>query len=141
MTELFNKLGIGNADEILVLNEPEGFCEELDKLENIIIRESVIRTSEIDFALIFVTKKSQVENRIDTVYPKLVGDAVIWFAYPSNSSDSEITTDYDWEILGDYNLKQVETLKINKDWTGVHFRKTEYLSGTTDSKINNAVLH
>ena len=140
MTQLFKKLGIGDVDEILILNEPEGFCEELDKLEGITIRESVIRTSEIDFALIFVTEKSQVANRIDTVYPKLVGDAVIWFAYPSDATKTEINNEYDWEILGDYNLKQMETMPINKDWIGIHFRKTEYLSNASNSSSNNAVL-
>ncbi|WP_010181143.1 hypothetical protein [Aquimarina agarilytica] len=127
MTELFNKLGIGKVDEILILNEPEGFCQELDKLHGIIIRESVIRTSEIDFALIFVTQVSQIQNRIETVYPKLVGDAVIWFAYPSDASKTEITETTGWGVLGDYNLKKIETTPINEDWNGVHFRKIEFI--------------
>ncbi len=127
MTELFNKLGIGDVDEILILNEPEGFCQELDKLQGITIRESVIRTSEIDFALIFVTEISQVQNRIETVYPKLVGDAVIWFAFPSDTSKTEISETNGWGVLGDYNLKQIETTSITKDWNGVHFRKIEFI--------------
>ncbi len=127
MTELFNKLGIGDVDEILILNEPEGFCQELDKLQGITIRESVIRTSEIDFALIFVTEISQIQNRIETVYPKLVGDAVIWFAFPSDTSKTEISETNGWGVLGDYNLKQIETTSITKDWNGVHFRKIEFI--------------
>ncbi len=128
MTALFNKLGVGTIDEILVLNEPEGFCKELDKLEDTIkIRESVIRTSEIDFALIFITKPSQIQNRIETVYPKLIGDAVIWFAFPSDNNKTEITLNNGWGVLGDYNLKQIETTNINNEWTGVRFRKVEFL--------------
>ncbi len=127
MTELFNKLGIGDVDEILILNEPEGFCQELDKLQGITVRESVIRTSEIDFALIFVTEISQIQNRIETVYPKLVGDAVVWFAFPSDTSKTEINKTNGWGVLGDYNLKQIETTPINKDWHGVHFRKIEFI--------------
>ena len=128
MTALFNKLGVGTIDEILVLNEPEGFCKELDKLEDTIkIRESVIRTSEIDFALIFITKPSQIQNRIETVYPKLIGDAVIWFAFPSDNNKTEITLNNGWGVLGDYKLKQIETTNINNEWTGVRFRKVEFL--------------
>ncbi|WP_010522063.1 hypothetical protein [Aquimarina agarivorans] len=127
MTELFNKLGIGEVDEILILNEPEGFCKELDKLHGIIIRESVIRTSEIDFALIFVTEISQIQNRIETVYPKLVGDAVVWFAFPSDTDKTTLSETNGWGVLGDYNLKQIETAPINDDWLGVHFRKIEFI--------------
>lgn len=127
MSTLFKKLGAENLDEIVVLNEPEGFCSELNKLQNVVIRESVIRTSEIDFALIFVTDPKQIANRIDTVYPKLVGDAVLWFAYPKDASKRSIDITKDWKILGDYNLKEIETLEINSDWIGIHFKKTEYI--------------
>lgn len=127
MSKLFQRLGIGGADEILVLNEPEGFCKELDELDGILVRESVIRTSEIDFALIFVTDPEQIAKRIDTVYPKLVGDAVVWYAFPSDASKTQITAEYPWEILGDYNLELIDMMPINKDWTGMHFRKNEYI--------------
>jgi len=127
MSKLFQRLGIGGADEILILNEPEGFCTELDQLNGVLVRQSVIRTSEVDFALIFVTDPKQIENRIDTVYPKLIGDAVIWFAFPSDTSKTKITNEYPWKILGDYNLKLIDTLQINKDWVGMHFRKTAFL--------------
>jgi len=127
MSVLFKKLGMGNLDEIIILNEPEGFCKELDKLKDVNIRESVIRTSEIDFALIFVTDPKQIENRIETVYPKLVGDAVLWFAYPSDASKRSIDITKDWKVLGDYNLTEIETLEINSDWIGIHFKRTEFL--------------
>ncbi len=127
MSKLFQRLGIGGADEILVLNEPEGFCTELDQLKGVLVRESVIRTSEIDFALMFVTDPEQIGKRIDTVYPKLVGDAVIWYAYPSDPSKTKITEEYPWKILGDYNLKLIDTMPIGDDWIGMHFRKTEFL--------------
>lgn len=128
MSALFDKLGAGHLDEIVILNEPEGFCTELDQLKGVNIRESVIRTSEIDFALIFVTDPKQIANRIDTVYPKLIGDAILWFAYPTDASKRTIDITKDWKILGDYNLVEVKTLEINKDWIGIHFRKTEYLN-------------
>jgi len=115
MSVLFKKLGIGKLDEIVILNEPEGFCTELDQLKGINIRESVIRTSEIDFALIFVTDPKQIENRIETVYPKLLGDAVLWFAYPSDASKRSIDITKDWKVLGDYNLTEIETLEINAE--------------------------
>ena len=129
MTELFKKLDANNVDEIVILNEPEGFCEELDKLgDEVLIRESVIRTSEIDFALIFVTEKKQIQNRIETVYPKLVGDAVLWFAIPTDKSKTSLSITDGWGVLGDYNLKIVDNKNVNDDWMGIRFRKIEYLN-------------
>jgi len=138
MTALFKKLQLPpSLDEILILNEPEGFCKELDCLKDVIVKESLIQVSEVDFALIFVKEKKQVENRIETVFPKLVGDAILWFAYPKKSSKkytSEITRDIGWGVLGDYNLKPVRQVSIDEDWTALRFRKIRFIREINRSK-------
>ena len=138
MTPLFKKLQLSpSLDEILILNEPEGFCEELDCLKDVIVKESLIQVSEVDFAVVFVTKKSQIENRIETVYPKLVGDAILWFAYPKKSSKkytTEITHDHGWGVLGDYNLEPVRQVSINEDWTAIRFRKVSFIKNISRRK-------
>ncbi len=131
MNTLFNTLQLpATLDEILILNEPEGFCSVLDTLERVTIKESLIQVSEVDFALIFVTEKKQIENRIETVYPKLIGDAVLWFAFPKQSSEkypTKITKEYGWGVLGDYNLKPITQIDINDDWTAIRFRKIKFM--------------
>lgn len=138
MTPLFKKLQLpAILDEILVLNEPEGFCKELDCLENITIKESLIQVSEVDFALVFVKEKKQIENRIETVYPKLVGDALLWFAYPKKTSkkyNTELTRDIGWGVLGDYNLEPVRQVAIDEDWSALRFRKVRFIKNMTRSK-------
>ena len=138
MTPLFKKLRLPpSLDEILILNEPEGFCKELDCLKDVLIKESLIQVSEVDFALVFVTERKQIENRIETVYPKLVGDAILWFAYPKKSSKkytTEITRDFGWGVLGDYNLEPVTQISIDEDWTALRFRKVSFIKKMTRSK-------
>ncbi|WP_299210827.1 hypothetical protein [uncultured Aquimarina sp.] len=138
MTALFKKLQLPpSLDEILILNEPEGFCKELDCLKDVIVKESLIQVSEVDFALVFVTEKKQIENRIETVYPKLVGDGILWFAYPKKSSKrytTEITRDHGWGVLGDYNLEPVRQVAIDEDWTALRFRKVSFIKNMTRSK-------
>ncbi|MEW7280782.1 hypothetical protein ABW636_19505 [Aquimarina sp. 2201CG1-2-11] len=138
MTPLFKKLQLPpSLDEILILNEPEGFCKELDCLKDVQIKESLIQVSEVDFALVFVTEKKQIENRIETVYPKLVGDAVLWFAFPKKSSKkytTVITRDHGWGVLGDYNLEPVTQVSIDEDWTALRFRKVSFIRKMTRSK-------
>ena len=138
MTPLFKKLQLPpDLDEVLILNEPEGFCKELDCLKDVVVKESLIQVSEVDFAIIFVTEKIQVENRIETVYPKLVGDAILWFAYPKKSSkkySSEINRDHGWGVLGDYNLEPVRQVAIDEDWSALRFRKVGFIKKMTRSK-------
>lgn len=138
MTPLFKKLQLPqHLDEILILNEPEGFCKELDCLKDVTIKESLIQVSEVDFAIIFVTEKKQIENRIETVYPKLVGDAILWFAYPKKTSknySSEITRDHGWGVLGDYNLEGVRQVSIDEDWSALRFRKINFIKKMTRRK-------
>ncbi|TYP72955.1 hypothetical protein [Aquimarina intermedia] len=130
MTTLFKKLKLPSSlDEILILNEPEGFASELDKLQNISIKESLVQVSEVDFAIVFVTDIKEIENRIETLYPKLIGDAILWFAHPNQNSKrfiSNISSSYGWGILDDYDLIAVKKLAINKDWEGIRFRKATY---------------
>lgn len=138
MTPLFKKLQLPpTLDEILILNEPEGFCEELNCLKDVVVKESLIQVSEVDFAIVFVTKKIQIENRIETVYPKLVGDAILWFAYPKKTSKmytSEINRDYGWGVLGDYNLEPVRQVSIDKNWSAIRFRKVSFIPSMSRKK-------
>ncbi|MBQ4805710.1 hypothetical protein J8L88_22800 [Aquimarina sp. MMG015] len=138
MTPLFKKLQLPpSLDEILILNEPEGFCKELDCLKDVIVKESLIQVSEVDFALVFVKEQKQIENRIETIFPKLVGDAILWFAYPKKSSKkykSEITRDHGWGVLGDYNLEPVRQVAIDEDWSALRFRKVSFIKHMKRSK-------
>lgn len=138
MTTLFKKLQLPSSlDEILILNEPEGFCNELDCLKGVIIKESLIQVSEVDFALVFVTEKKQIENRIETINTKLVGDAILWFAYPKKTSKkykTEITRDHGWGVLGDYNLEPVRQVEIDDDWTALRFRRVRFIKNTSINK-------
>ncbi|RZS93117.1 hypothetical protein [Aquimarina brevivitae] len=140
MTPLFKKLQLPkDLDEILILNEPEDFCQELDCLKDVKIKESLIQISEIDFALIFVTDKAQIENRIEIVYPRLMEDAILWFAYPKKSSlryKSNLTANYGWDILGDFNLQPLHKISLTKDWFALRFVNTTLYPQMND-KLNS----
>ncbi|WP_459211828.1 hypothetical protein [Aquimarina rhabdastrellae] len=132
ITPLFKKLRLSpNLDEILILNEPSGFDRELNKLSNIRIIESLVKVSEVDFALVFVTKKDQIEKRIETLYPRLIGDATLWFAYPKKNSKiytTKLTRKNGWGVLGDYLIKPVQKISIDHNWNALRFRKLSFIS-------------
>ncbi|WP_378185248.1 hypothetical protein ACE939_09575 [Aquimarina sp. W85] len=130
MTPLCNKLKLSyNLDEILILNEPEGFSIALEKLPNLTIKESLVQVSRVDFAIVFINDDTKIENQIETLYPKLIGDAILWFAYPNETPlrfKLDTSTFYNWQILEDYNLIPVKKIVMNSDWLAIRFRKIDY---------------
>ncbi|MCX2680494.1 hypothetical protein OOZ15_11125 [Galbibacter sp. EGI 63066] len=130
MKPLFEKLKLEKQKEILILNEPDGFSEELAKLVDIDIIESLIQVNKIEFALVFVSTIKEFERQSATLLPKLKDDVVLWIAHPRQKSKTlktDITDDYPWMPLIKNRYDQVGKLKINSDWEALRFRKVEYI--------------
>lgn len=85
---------------------------------------------EIAFIVSFVKTKTEVEKIISTIDKKLAADAVVWFAYPKGTSKkykAEINRDNGWEALGKNGFDAVRSVAIDADWTGLRFRKNEFI--------------
>ncbi|RAV27506.1 hypothetical protein [Sinomicrobium soli] len=129
MENLFKKLKLEDQKEILILNEPEGFSQQLAELTGIDIYESLVQVNKVEFALVFVTTIRDFEQQMLTLGPKLKDDVVLWVAHPRTISahfDTDITDAYDWGPLTRNAYDAVNTLTINEDWEAIRFRKTEY---------------
>jgi len=131
MTPTFKKLNYKDKHEILVLNSPLSFEDELISMtDSAIIVKSESEISEIEFVLIFVTKKHEIDEIISRIYPKLKGDAVLWFCYPKGTSKKykcDFNRDTGWSALKDYKLESVRQVAIDEDWSALRFRKHEYI--------------
>ncbi|HRK28731.1 MAG TPA: hypothetical protein PK239_15765 [Chitinophagales bacterium] len=135
MTPLFKKLNFKDPQEILVVNAPTFFETELADIgEYAKIQKDIKKVKTIDFAIIFVLTQEQIDNAIDLIFPKLNGDAVLWFCYPKGTSKKykcDFNRDTGWETLGNYNLEGVRQVAIDEDWSALRFRKTEYIKTLT----------
>ena len=131
MTPLFKKLNYKNQASILSLNSPDSFISELNKMSeftSVITDESKI--PDIDFAIVFVTKQDEIDHYAEKIYPKLKGDAVLWYCYPKGTSKKfkcDFNRDNGWSGLAEYNLESVRQVAIDEDWSALRFRKTEYI--------------
>ncbi|MCQ0110180.1 hypothetical protein [Zhouia amylolytica] len=129
MKTLFQKLKLENQQEILVINEPDGFNEQLAELTGIDVIESLVQINQVEFALVFVKTIEEFERQTQTLLPKLKDDIVLWVAHPrkvSKTLKTDITNDYAWSPLIKNCYTQVGYLKINDDWEALRFRKLEY---------------
>ena len=135
MTTLFKKLNFKDQEQILVVNAPTSFDKELNYIgEFTEVMKNVKKIETIDFAIIFVLTQEQIDNTIELIFPKLNGDAVLWFCYPKGTSKKYkcgFNRDTGWETLGNYNLEGVRQVAIDEDWSALRFRKTEYIKTLT----------
>lgn len=126
MKTLFEKLKLSDQKEILILNEPEGFDKELLTLHNIEIYESLVQVTKVNFALVFVTSIQEVEDQMQTLLLKLKDDALLWIAFPTHTSATDITDGYDWKPLTGNCFEPTKSMVINENWKVIRFRKLEY---------------
>lgn len=131
MTPLFKKLKTKNQLNILSVNSPLSFESELDGMSSIAkIYKDESQLKEIDFAIIFVTSRSEINDFTGRIIPKLKGDAVLWFCYPKGTSKKyscDFNRDTGWDEPGKHNLEGVRQVAIDEDWSALRFRKTEYI--------------
>jgi hypothetical protein len=134
MTTIFDKLNLKTQPEILVINSPESFEPELAALDNVAIRRNAQDVKEIAFSLAFVTKQKEVDAIAKVVARKAAGDAIVWFAYPKQTSKKykcEFNRDTGWAALGAAGFEGVRAVAIDEDWSALRFRRVEFIKAMT----------
>ncbi len=135
MTPLFKKLNFKNHAGILAINPPESFESELAAMaEFATVYDNESHVSAIDFVIVFVTQQNEIDESIRKIYPKLEGDAVLWYCYPKGTSKKykcDFNRDCGWDKVGEFNLEGVRQVAIDKDWSALRFRKTKYIKNLT----------
>ena len=130
MATLFEKLQLKDHQEILVLHAPESFDKELSRLPVKTIHRHIQSVPEIRFSLAFVTRQSEVDALVPAIIARAQGDAAVWFAYPKGTSKKykcDFNRDTGWAALKDAGFDTVRSIAIDEDWTGLRFRRVEYI--------------
>jgi hypothetical protein len=64
------------------------------------------------------------------VAARATGDATVWFAYPKGTSKKfkcDFNRDTGWDALNAAGFDTVRAVAIDEDWTGLRFRRKEYI--------------
>lgn len=138
MDSVLKKMNLKDHKVIYVINSPDSFKENLQDLHSEIkVRKELDNTEEIEFIIIFVVKKDQIDRIFLEVKDKLKGDALVWFCYPKGSSKKykcDFNRDTGWETLGQAGLEPVRMVSVDNDWSALRFRKVEYIKKMTRRK-------
>lgn len=130
MSAVFKKLNLKNQIEIAIVNAPATFEPEIATLRGVAVRRSLAGGAELAFSLAFVTKQPEVDALAQLAAARTAGDAVVWFAYPKQSSKkykSEIDRDHGWAALGAAGFEPVRMVAIDEDWSAVRFRRVDFI--------------
>lgn len=133
-SDVFRKLNLKDQKEIAVVNAPASFEGELKQLIGVKVRREIPANGSVAFVLSFVTKQRQVDTLARAVGTLTEGDAVVWFAYPKQSSKrytSEINRDDGWKALGKAGFEPVRSVAIDEDWSASRFRRVEFIKTMT----------
>lgn len=134
MSPVFAKLNLKEQTEIVVLNAPDSFEPELAGLTGVTIRRDPAKVTAVAFALAFVMTEAEVTAAAAAVLPRAQGDAVVWFAYPKQSSKRyrcEFNRDSGWAPLGAAGFEGVRQVAIDEDWSALRFRRVEFVNVMT----------
>ncbi|CAG4989968.1 hypothetical protein DYBT9275_00418 [Dyadobacter sp. CECT 9275] len=140
MDTVFKKLNLKDQKEVVVLNSPASFEENIACIrpEATIIRSAEGITS-IGFILVFVTRQTEIDTIIPQLGPLLKADAVIWMCYPKGTSKkykADFNRDNGWAVMGSFDLEPVRMVAIDEDWSALRFKKVDLIKTMTRSSLH-----
>lgn len=130
VTPLFKKMNLGDIETLLVLNAPESFDAELEKLSEVKILRKATSKTKAKFSIGFAVTQSELDKISNSLIQSADGDAMVWVAYPKGTSKKykcEFNRDSGWGVLGDAGFEPVRMVAIDADWSALRFRRTEYI--------------
>lgn len=123
---LKNILNIPTKQEIVVLNKPEIFANSFDNMN---YTETLMHSSCVDFAIVFVKSKHDFINQMMTLFPRILDSSELWVVFPVNTTKKELASlhiEFDWDFLGDYRLQPMRQVSINNLWKAIKLRKAKF---------------
>ena len=128
---LIDKLNLNSHTDILVLDAPLAFEKDFNVLRGVRISHHLLMAEAVTFALVFVTRKAQLERLWKGVAARTRGDIVLWFAYPkrpSRTSTFDFSRDSDWDVIRRAGFDVVQEISIDANWAALRFRRREFIS-------------
>ena len=127
---VFGKLNLKDQTDIVVLNAPDSFSPELQRLRGVRVRRTLSGSQPITFALAFVSRQTELDAVARALTLRAAGDAVVWFAYPKGTSKRytcDFNRDTGWQVLGAAGFEAVRQVAIDEDWSALRFRRAEFI--------------
>lgn len=137
MNAIFKKLNFKNQPAIHVINAPESFLPAMEEMRGLAeVRTAMTGAKNVNFALAFAIRQSEVDKFAGQVAKSIADDAVVWVAYPKGTSKKykcEFNRDNGWAQFGAAGFEPVRMVAIDEDWSALRFRRVEHIKTMTRS--------
>ena len=119
-TPLAKKLGIGPGAVVAIANEPGSFRELLDPLPGGVRFRSRLQGSAA-IAMLFVTRRSELERRIGAGGRVIYPSGGLWVAWPKKASKvpTDVTEDVVREVGLPRGMVDNKVCAIDETWSGL----------------------
>jgi hypothetical protein len=137
MDTVFKKMNFKDSSSVVVINVPESFESKIETMKEwVTFYRDFASVESTNFIIAFCTMQDEVNAVAVEAAAKLVGDGLLWFAYPKGSSKKlqcDFNRDTGWEILGRLGFEPVRMVAIDNDWSALRFRRVEFIKKMTRS--------
>lgn len=119
-TPLVRKLGIKPEARIQFFDPPDDFGETLGSVPDGLKHVS---RGALDFAIIFVRRRIDLEKRFPSVRDRLEPNGMLWVGWPKKSAGTttDLTENVVREIGLNAGLVDVKVCAIDDTWSGLKF--------------------
>jgi hypothetical protein len=119
-TPLVGKLGIKPDTRVQFFDPPDDFGETIGSLPDGLKHVS---RGALDFAIIFVRRKIDLEKRFPLARDRLESNGTLWVGWPKKSAHTatDLTENVVREIGLDAGLVDVKVCAIDDIWSGLKF--------------------
>ena len=119
-TPLTTKLGIKEDSRVAFGNPPPGFDRTLGNLPAGVTIKRVIR-GPLDVIVVFVTRRAELERRIERLIVAMEPAAGLWIAWPKRASKvpTDMTEDVVREVGLPLGLVDNKVCAIDEVWSGL----------------------
>ena len=128
---LAEKLKMKPGMQVLILNAPDGFIEQLgplpDKVEVVNEADGDFEAESFDMVHLFAKSISELERLAQKAISAVKYDKLLWISYPkiSGKIDTNINRDKGWDVVTNAGLKGVAQVSIDDTWSALRFRPQE----------------
>ena len=119
-TPLPRKLGISEGDRVAFSSAPDDFRAALGALPDGVEVRARAR-GPLDVVVCFVTRRSELERRFESLSRAIRWDGGLWIAWPKRSSgiETDVTEDTVREVALPAGLVDNKVCAIDETWSGL----------------------
>src|SRR5512138_2285119 len=99
-TPLIKKLGIQPGFNVLFVNAPAGFTNDLELPNDVVVRATA--RTQMDFVLLFVKSQQELKQKFSALAARLTPAGMLWISWPKKTSG--VQSDLNENIVRDIGL-------------------------------------